>query len=82
LGKLVCKYTGCHNGIDGKSKTYETCPACIERKPWKAYGCCFEHGCMYQNEVAIARGERIPYPDFIERMLQDGVITEDTNVLV
>lgn len=77
MSKLTCKYSGCHDGKDGNAKKYDVCPICLERKPWKATGCCFEHFAMYNNEVHIARHEPILYPDYIEQMIKDGVITED-----
>lgn len=74
---LICKYSGCHDGENGEPKRYYACATCIERKPWKAYSCCAEHGFMYENEVAIARQEVVPYPEYIDQMITDGVITDD-----
>ena len=71
---MICKYSGCHDGIDGHAKKYGVCPSCIRVKPWKEYACCVEHGFMYQNEVAIARDIDIPFPEIIDRMIEDGVL--------
>ena len=72
-----CKYSGCHDGKDNKKKQYYVCLTCLQRKPWKEQGCCFEHYEGYQNEIAISRNEPVPYPDYIEQMIMDGVITDD-----
>lgn len=74
---FTCKYSGCHDGKNGEPKQYYACGVCIERKPWKALSDDFSHAAMYQNEVAIARGQCVPYPDYIDQMIKDGVITED-----
>jgi hypothetical protein len=74
---LVCKYSGCHDGENGEAKKYYACGVCIERKPWKETGCCFEHFAMFDNEIRISRKEPILYPDYIEQMIDDGVITEE-----
>lgn len=77
----ICKYSGCKLGKDGNRKEYFACEPCTKIKWWLELACCFEHGCMYQNEVAIVRNKRVPYPEYIDQMLEDGVITEDTEVL-
>lgn len=74
---MICKYSGCHDGKDNNPKEYDVCPICLERKPWKALSDDFIHAACYQNEVAIARGQILPYPDYIDQMIKDGVITED-----
>ena len=77
----VCKYSGCKLGKDGGRKEYFACEPCTKIKWWMELACCVEHGCMYQNEVAIARKQRIPYPEYIDQMIEDGVITEDTEAI-
>lgn len=74
---FTCKYSGCHDGKNGNPKEYDVCPICLVRKPWKEQGCCFEHYEGYQNEIAISRNSPVPYPDYIDQMIKDGVITED-----
>jgi hypothetical protein len=31
---------------------------------------------MYQNEVSYFRGEKLPFPEFIEKMVEDGILPE------
>jgi hypothetical protein len=80
---LKCKYTGCHDGINGQAKLYEACPACFRLKPWLQVGCCPEHAWMYQNQVAIARDEELPFPELIDRMIEEGVLDKsyDSNTV-
>lgn len=74
MSLLKCKYSGCHNGENGDRKEYEACLDCYKIKPWKETGCCVEHAWEYANEVAIARHEKIPFPELIDRMIDDGVL--------
>ena len=73
----ICKYRGCKLGENGTKKHYYACPDCDKNTyswKWRAVGCCFEHAMMYQNEVAIARGEKTPFPDMLPQMVLDGVV--------
>ena len=79
MSKLVCKYSGCHDGKDGKPKGYNVYSSDIRKKPWMEMGCCYEHYKGFQNEIAISRNESLPYPDYVAQMIKDGVIADDTN---
>lgn len=83
IPNFTCKYSGCHDGINGRAKEYYACPECARVKYWKEYACCVEHGFMYQNEVAIARNKEIPFPEMIDRMIEDGVLDKSygTNIV-
>ena len=72
--QLKCKYSGCKLGVDGQAKMYEACPSCFKLKTWLQVGCCPEHAWMYQNQVAIARDEELPFPELIDRMIEDGIL--------
>lgn len=73
---LKCKYSGCHDGENGNRKEYKACLDCYKIKPWLETGCCVEHAWKYANEVAIVRNEKIPFPELIDRMIDDGVLDE------
>lgn len=78
--KFQCKYSGCTYGEDGKRKEYEACLQCFKVKWWKEMACCFEHYCMYQNEVAISRNQVIPFPEYVDKMIMDNVIDKNTKL--
>ena len=63
----VCKYSKCQLGENGQQKHYYACPDCDKYYSYRSMGCCFEHYALYQNEVAIARKNEIPFPEFIEK---------------
>lgn len=70
----ICKYSGCKFGENGSQKEYYTCPDCKKYGSYKEIGCCADHAWMYQNEVAISRGQDVPWKDMIPQMVEDGVL--------
>lgn len=71
----VCKYSGCRYGENDTPKHYYACADCDKYNSWKSMGCCFEHFMCYQNEVAMARDKDIPFPELLDVMVADGVIS-------
>lgn len=61
----VCKFSGCQLGENYTRKSYYACDDCDKYNSWRSVACCFEHFMEYQNEVAVVRGKKIPFPELL-----------------
>lgn len=65
----TCRYSKCN-------KPYHACAESVRVGHYKSCGCCYEHYCMYQNEVAFFRGQPLPFPEkqITNQMFADGTL--------